>query len=242
MASARSCFTISTIIPAAPHRWALAEARRALRIAAGDWPARRRKLRRWGWLASNRDRARAALEAIGRCARRAARARAAAAYRAYRLSSDRGRLRPRPSGACRRFCWPRLTIVMWRGVPARTCPGRRAWHRCSTRKASDWSRKSVDRPRSTRPGPRSSASGLRRAARRLLGDRGAGDAQAARDERRGWPRVERQLRERSRAARRLPRQSLRSISMRCSTCCWERRRQQWREACDREPDAFELAA
>ena len=99
---------------------------------------------------------------------------------------------------------------------------------------------SVDREALDRAWAAIEATGLRRAAKQLLSDK-ALDRRAARDVRRGASRTERELR----ADAMLPpsfkanpaqhfyalQQSLR-----------ERRRQQWRDACDREPDAFELAA
>ena len=70
------------------HDWALAEARREMRIFSG-FAALRRRLGHWGWRQANRDQAR---EALGywrrRWARPAGRA-TAAAYRAYRLSTTK---------------------------------------------------------------------------------------------------------------------------------------------------------
>jgi hypothetical protein len=84
------------------------------------------------------------------------------------------------------------------------------------------------------------ASGLRRAAHRLLGETALADA-AKRDERRERAKVERLLLcEAALPAsfRANPAQHFYALQHMLR----ERQRQQWREACDREPDAFELAA
>jgi hypothetical protein len=81
---------------------------------------------------------------------------------------------------------------------------------------------------------------LRRAARRLVGDHAIARA-AALDERRGNIWVEQQLRDDPAlpaSFRANPAQHFYALQHMLR----ERRRQQWREDCDREPDAFELAA
>jgi hypothetical protein len=81
---------------------------------------------------------------------------------------------------------------------------------------------------------------LRRAARRLVGDQTLARA-AAREERCGWAWVEQKLRDDSALPttfRANPAQHFYALQQMLR----DRRRQQWREACDREPDAFELAA
>ena len=70
------------------HQWALAEARRELRIAEA-LEALRRRVSRWGWLASRRKRARLALEALADALGEQARERCVAAYTAYRLAGAR---------------------------------------------------------------------------------------------------------------------------------------------------------
>src|SRR5690349_18224009 len=65
------------------HHWALAEARRELRIAAALEQLRRR-LSRWGWLASRRERAKLALAGLANALGEQSRARCEAGYSAYR--------------------------------------------------------------------------------------------------------------------------------------------------------------
>jgi hypothetical protein len=84
------------------------------------------------------------------------------------------------------------------------------------------------------------ATGLKRAAKRLLGEQALA-RRAARDLRRGAIRVERDLRANPAlppSFKANPAQHFYALQL----LLRERRRQQWREACDREPDAFELAA
>ena len=84
------------------------------------------------------------------------------------------------------------------------------------------------------------ATGLKRAAHRLLSDKALAQAEA-KDRRRGWEKVERELRDDPllpASFRANPAQHFYALQLGLA----ERRRQRWREACDREPDAFELAA
>ncbi len=84
------------------------------------------------------------------------------------------------------------------------------------------------------------ATGLRRAARRLLSE-SALARRAARDGKCGRSKVEVELRADPMlpaSFRANPAQHFYALQHALA----ERRRQQWREACDREPDAFELAA
>lgn len=218
------------------HSWALAEARRTLRISEG-LAGLRRRLDRWGWLRGRRDEARAALDRLAETMGEADRNRTAAAYRAYRISSSRA-LREEAEASLD----PELLDLLEQCHAARRSgevmpiDARQALAGASEKLAAA----AVDRQALERAWAAIEATGLRRAARRRLSDNSL-DKQAARDLRRGAIRVERELR----ADAALPtsfkanpaqhfyalQQSLR-----------ERRRQQWREACDREPGAFELAA
>ncbi|HXG81515.1 MAG TPA: hypothetical protein VNJ05_06920, partial [Sphingomicrobium sp.] len=84
------------------------------------------------------------------------------------------------------------------------------------------------------------STGLGRAAHRLLGDKALAKA-AQRDRKRGWLRIEQEIRNDPTlpaSFRANPAQHFYALQHGLA----ERRRQQWREACDREPDAFELAA
>jgi hypothetical protein len=84
------------------------------------------------------------------------------------------------------------------------------------------------------------ATALKRAANRLLGDKALARG-TARDRKRGWSKIERELRNNPTlpaSFRANPAQHFYALQHALA----ERRRQQWREACDRESDAFELAA
>lgn len=218
------------------HVWALAEARRELRIASASAKLRQ-KLGRWGWAIGNRDQAREALEQLASAMGQAAMARTAAAYRAYRLSATASlreeaetQLPPglvKALNACHRA--RRLGEV----PPAedRELLETETMQLCAA---------VVDPAELEAAWSAVNATGIGRSARRLLSET-ALDSQRCRDRRSGWQRIERELRGdpslpasfRANAAQHFYalQQSLR-----------ERRRQQWREACDREPDAFELAA
>jgi hypothetical protein len=84
------------------------------------------------------------------------------------------------------------------------------------------------------------ATWLGRWANRLLGSKALARGEAH-DRKRGWDKVERELRNDPRmpaSFRSNPAQHFYALQHALAA----RRRQQWREACDREPDAFELAA
>ena len=84
------------------------------------------------------------------------------------------------------------------------------------------------------------STGLGRSARRLLSDKSLARCEA-RDERRGWANVEPRLRNDPSlpiSFRANPAQHFYALQ----NALAERRRKQWREEADREPDAFELAA
>ncbi|WP_294122732.1 hypothetical protein [Sphingomonas sp.] len=216
--------------------WALAEARRTLRIASGLANLRHR-LDRWGWLYRRRDEVRAALERLAETLGDAGRNRTAAAYRAYRLSSSRA-LRVEAEAS---LDLELLDLLEQCHAARRSGEAMPFEVQQSLAGASEsLAAAAVDRKALERAWLAIEATGLRRAARRLLSDKSL-DRRAARDVRRGAIRTERELR----ADAVLPpsfkanpaqhfyvlQQSLR-----------ERHHQQWREACDREPDAFELAA
>ncbi len=217
------------------HAWALAEARGALRIAAGIAGLQRR-LDRWGWAIGDRDQARGALELLAEALGRADRARTMAAYRAYRLSA---------TVALRNEAEAQLPVALLESLD--NCHAAR---RAGTDLAPDarqllaeesekFAVAAVDSAGVDMAWAAIDATGLRRAARRL-GDKALARA-AARDERRGDARVELQLRNDPAlpaSFRANPAQHFYALQQMLR----ERRRQQWREACDREPDAFELAA
>lgn len=218
------------------HIWAMAEARRELRIA-GAIDRLRRRLSRWGWLASRRASARLALDELERALGQASRARCIATYNAYRLVGTHS-----------------LRDEAERSLPGELLQLLAACH--SARRSGEASSghdeaglfeesealavAAVEPEALAAAWTAIDATGLRRAARRLLGAK-ALDRGLARDRKRGWQKVERQLRKDPALPatfRANPAQHFYALQ----NVLAERRRQQWREECDREPDAFELAA
>lgn len=216
------------------HIWALAEARRELRIHCGI-VALERRLDRWGWFAPAREEARAALACLAAALGEQSRRRCAAAYLAYRLSATaalRGEAELRLPAelldaldrchSARRSREPVLAEL--KQAVALQCEAHSPADSEMLRAA--WS--SIDATR------------LRRAAHRLLGAKALSRAEA-RDRQRGWARAERELRADPmlpQTFRANPAQHFYALQLALA----HRRRQQWREDCDREPDAFELAA
>lgn len=216
--------------------WALAEARRELRIAAG-LEALRHRLKRWGWLTRRRGRAADALTLLADAMGHASKQRCAAVHRAYRLS---GVTTLRDNAA---QILPAELLSSLSGCHA----ARRAREAVSAEAKQELallceelvSADCVQEELAT-AWAAISATGLGHRARRLLGDK-ALDRAAARDRKRGLDRVERELRADDllpAAFRANPAQHFYSLQQMLA----EKRRQQWREECDREPDAFELAA
>jgi len=218
------------------HLWALAEARRTLRIASGLARLGRR-VNQWGWLSGNRDKAREALERLTEALCDSDRSRTISAYRAYRVSSAQA-LREEAEASLD----PTLLGLLDECHAARrigislSCDSQGELARLSEELAKG----SVDLGQIRVAWESIEATGLKRVAKRLLGDKALA-RKAAVDLRRGATRVERDLR----ADRALP------PSFRINPAqhfyalvhlLRDRRRQQWREACDQEPDAFELAA
>ena len=218
------------------HGWALIEARRGLRIAAGI-AALGRRIERWGWVVRGRDEARNALTALAEALGEAARARTAAAYRGYRLSATAA-----------------LRNEAERSVPAELLAALDGCH--AARRAQEdlgvevrealadasegLANAAVDPDALERAWARVSRTKLSGAAQRLLGDETLA-RKATRDRRRGWEKVEsRLLAEASLPAsfRANPAQHFYALQQMLR----ERRRQQWREACDQVPDAVALAA
>jgi hypothetical protein len=218
------------------HVWAMAEARQALRIAAGIASLERR-IERWGWVLGGREPAQAALQLLAEAFGATTRARTATAYRAYRVSATAA-LRSEAELSLP----PALLEALDQCHAARRA--RTDLPEEAQRALAEESRRLADE--AADPAALGLAwhavdsTGLRRAARRLLGDKALA-REAARDEKRGWARVERELRNDPRlpaAFRANPAQHFYALQH----ALHERRRQQWREACDREADAVELAA
>ncbi len=218
------------------HGWALAEARREVSFLTG-LAALQHRLGQWTWLVANRDQARAALEQLADALGEASQARAAAAYRAYRLTATKAlRAEAERSLSSELLAAFDLCHAARRAGEELAPEARIALsEQCELLAAA-----AVDPARLEAAWAAIDATGLRRAARRLVGDRALARA-AARDQRRGAAKVERLLLGEARlpaSFRANPAQHFYALQLMLR----ERRRQQWREACDREPDAFELAA
>ena len=218
------------------HSWALAEARRALRIASGLARIEKR-LARWRWTVRDPDGARLAFDGLARTLGETGRARTIAAYRAYRLSATK---------ALRGAAEASLPLSLIEALDA--ChSARRADHGMAAEAFGALAEESerlanaaTDRASLDAAWAALGSAGLARSARRLLGDKVL-FRHAVRDERKGWPRVERRLRydpslPDSFSAN--PAQHFYALQ----NALAERRRKQWRAEADREPHAFELAA
>jgi hypothetical protein len=218
------------------HEWALAEAQRQLRIADGLGTLAK-QLGRWGWLFSRQEQTSCTLAQLAGAMGEEARARCAAAYFAYRLSATpalRGEADQRlPADylqALDKCHWARRS---GEGVPAETVARLAEQTELHARAA-------IDHDLVTAAWSAIGATWLARSASRLLGPKSLARAETG-DRRRGRAKVEQALR----YDRRLP-ASFRAnpaqhfYALRHALA--ERRRQRWREACDREPDSFELAA
>lgn len=218
------------------HGWALAEARRELRIAHA-LAALNRRLDRWGWMISGRDEARAALTVLSRALGDASRARCAAAYRAYRLSATpalRSEAEKQLPGALLAALDQCHAARRSRESTATAGVGDLA-AQCEAHAAAAVDIEAVESAWRT-----IEATGMKRLARGLLGEKRLAAA-AARDCKRGWSKIEAELRAEPMlpaAFRANPAQHFYALQHALA----ERRRQQWREACDQQPDAFELAA
>lgn len=218
------------------HHWALAEARRNLRISEGIVQLRRR-LGRWGWLAARRERARLALEALAEALGEQSRARCVAAYEAYRSTGARS-LRDEAE----RNLPGELLDALTECHAARRAGSAMAgdvvgalFDESVALVAEDIAAEAVEAAWQA-----IDATGLRRAAHKLLGARAMNRA-FERDRKRGWPKIEAALRRDPALPagfRANPAQHFYALQ----NVIAERRRQQWREECDREPGSFELAA
>lgn len=218
------------------HQWALAEAGRNLRIARG-LEILAKKLDRWGWLFSRHEDAKRALARFTEVFGQASRARCAAAYLAYRLSA---------TAALRDEAERRLPPALLEASD-QCHAARRSREVVSREVISSLSEQSelhalaaVDVESLQAAWAAIGATWLGRAASRLLGDKALARGEA-RARKRGWRKVERKLRSDPRLPapfRANPAQHFYALQLALA----KRRRQQWREACDREPDSFELAA
>lgn len=218
------------------HGWALAEARRELRIARA-LAALAHRLNRWGWMISRRERARDALSILAEAVGKASAARTAAGYRAYRLGA---------TPALRGEAEAQLPLELLAALEQ--CHAARRSGEAFSGEALDelaeqseaFAMQAVNEEELASAWQAIEATGLRRAARRLLSEKALARSMA-RDRKRGWHKVEAALRAdpmQPASFRANPAQHFYALQHAMA----ERRRQRWREACDREPDAFELAA
>ncbi len=216
--------------------WALAEARRWLHVAAGLARLDRR-LSHWGWTLRERERARAALDLLGAALGEESRARTIAAYRAYRMSATKP-LRSEVEA----FLPPALLNAL---DQCHRC--RRAAEGVPTPVAASlfeameaMAEAAVDHDALAEAWSSIEATALNRVAKRLLGASALARRQA-RDERRGWARIECELRRDAilpDSFRANPAQHFYALQLALA----ERRHQQWRKLCDQEADAVALAA
>jgi hypothetical protein len=218
------------------HVWALAEARRSLRVASGLARLGRRASR-WHWAVRDPDAARLALHELSDALGEAARLRTVSAYRAYRLSATRA-LR----GEAEANLQPALLKVLdechraRRGEAPIAAEQRAAMADESERLAES----SVNRERLDAAWAAVLECGLARSANHLLGDKALARAKA-RDERKGWARVEQLIRNDPvlpASFRANPAQHFYALQNALAA----RRRKQWRDLCDLESDAVALAA
>ena len=218
------------------HLWALAEARRTLRIAHGLARLEKR-LARWHWTIRNPNGARLALEGFTQALGETGTTRTIAAYRAYRLSATK---------ALRSEAEASLPSSLLQGLDG--ChTARRADVVMTVEAVSAMAEESrrfaeaaTDHEKLQTAWGTIQASGLGRSARRLLGDKALAHCEAG-DERKGCARVERQLRADlllPASFRANPAQHFYALQ----NALAERRRKQWREAADRESGAVALAA
>ena len=215
------------------HLWALAEAWRSLRIGAG-LEALGRSVDRWGWIGARRQAAGKALKQMAEELGEAQRRRTIAAYRVYRMTGIAA-LRDEPEANSARD-------LLMQGHAARRA-GSSLMPEARQALADEVeaiAAAAVAQAELAVAWGAIDATALRRAAHRLIGDKALARL-AAMNRRRGAESAERALRsEPSLPAsfRANPAQHFYALQQQLR----ERRRQQWREACDREPDAFELAA
>lgn len=216
--------------------WALWEARRSVRVAKG-LELLDRKLRRWGWLMPRRAKAVAAMTQLREALGEASRVRCIAARRAYRLSAV---------SALRREAETSLSADLLCSLDqchAARRSGKTVLSEVRTElsiQCDELASAAYDAGELEAAWEAIGATRLGRAAQRLVGDKALSRA-AIRDSKRGSDRIERELR----TDETLPasfRANPAQHFYRLQQMVVDKRRQQWREACDREPDAFELAA
>src|SRR4030095_5996297 len=171
------------------HGWALAEARRELRIACA-LAALDQRIDRWGWMIAGRGEARAALSMLVDALGEASRARCAAGYRAYRLSTT-----PALRGAAEARVPAELLAALTNCHAAGRSGEAVSIEAVSllAEQSEGFAAAAVDCEALSAAWSAIDATGIKRAARRLLGDKAMARG-TARDRKRGWSRVEAALR------------------------------------------------
>lgn len=216
------------------HLWALSEALRETRIAR-SLAVLDRRINRWGWRPAARSQARAALDGLAAALGDTGRRRTAAAYRAYRLSATAA-LRPEAEASVPATLLAALDAchAARRGGAAMTEPHRRMLAAASEQ-ACVGNPDALDAAWTAIAATRIGSS-----ANKLLGPKAIARAERIADRRgAGW--AEAQLRADPalpEGFRANPAQHFYALLHLLA----ERRRKQWRDEADREPDAVALAA
>lgn len=210
------------------HRWALAEARQSLRIAA-RFQKLERRVARWTWRKGDQEQARQALCQLAEAIGKATQARAAVSYRAYRITATaalhavaEGQL---PEDLCSQLlqCHSNRREVVNSSVSAAIA---------LTEENERWARLAVDAAALDGAWAAVRSSRVGRIAERLLGERALAKA-AERDAKRDAAKLEAEVRYHRllpAAFAANPAQHFYSLQLALSN----RRRQQWRAACDAE--------
>ncbi|MDV3257255.1 MAG: hypothetical protein LOX97_05640 [Sphingomonas sp.] len=218
------------------HEWALAEALREMRIARAI-DRLHKSPEGWGWSSRRRGEARAALAGLARAIGEASRARCASAFAAYRLTGTAS-LRGEAERLLGDVLRTSLCLCHAARRSAQTLPDETRlllWQ-----SSEELATASVDQDSLDAAWTRIGSTRLARKAWKLLGGP-AMERARARDASRGWAKGEAALRADPllpAAFRANPAQHFYSLQHLVA----ERRRKQWREACDRDAGAFELAA
>jgi hypothetical protein len=218
------------------HVWALAEARQSLRIASGIARLERR-IARWGWTVLKRDQAVFALEQMADALGEAAKARMMAAYRAYRLSATKA-LRGEAETNLPEALLGALDQCHHHRREGENLPADVSL--VLTEESERLADAAADHDALAEAWAMVEATGLKRAAKRLLGQKALARCRGQ-DERKGWARIDGELRRDAAlpaAFRANPAQHFYAMHRALA----ERRRQQWRELCDLDEDAVALAA
>jgi len=216
--------------------WALIEARRELRISAGLSQLRQR-LNRWRWLTGRREKATEALTQLTDAMGQSSRRRCEVIHMAYRLSGV-STLRTEAEQMLPKDLLTSLAQCHAARRARETVPTdvkQLLLSQCEELALGESGESQLDTAWVA-----IMTTGLGRQAQRLVGNKSLERA-AVRDRRRGLDRIEHDLRRDDRlpaAFRANPAQHFYKMQLLLA----EKRRQQWREECDREPDAFGLAA